>query len=124
MKIKSPILYCCYNRLDLIKKSIKEIQNIECKKIYIAIDGPKKNIEDEKKNVEIVKYIKSIKFISQVTILQRDKNLGCKIAISDAINWFFQNEELGIILEEDLIPSKSFFQFCDYLLEKYKNEKK
>ena len=91
MKIKSPILYCCYNRLDLIKKSIKEIQNIECKKIYIAIDGPKKNIEDEKKNVEIVQYIKSIKFISQVTILERDKNLGCKIAISDAINWFFQN---------------------------------
>ena len=124
MKIKSPILYCCYNRLDLIKKSIKELQNIECKKIYIAIDGPKKNIDDEKKNVEIVQYIKSIKFISQVTILERDKNLGCKIAISDAINWFFQNEELGIILEEDLIPSKSFFQFCDYLLEKYKNEEK
>ena len=40
----------------------------------------------KKKNVEIVKYIKSIKFISQVTILERDKNLGCKFAISDAIN--------------------------------------
>ena len=41
MKINSPILYCCYNRLDLIKKSIKHIQNIDCKKIYLAIDGPK-----------------------------------------------------------------------------------
>ncbi len=53
----------------------------------------------------------------------RKKNLGCKIAISEAINWFFQQEELGIILEEDLLPSKAFFQFCDYALEKYKNNK-
>ena len=35
-------------------------------------------------------------------------------AISSAIDWFFEKEESGIILEEDLIPSSSFFLFCDY----------
>ena len=50
MKINCPVLYCCYNRLDLIKKSLKIIENIECKKIYIAIDGPKENLDDIKKN--------------------------------------------------------------------------
>ena len=43
MKINSPILFCCYNRLNLIKKSINIIKNIECKKIYIFLDGPKSN---------------------------------------------------------------------------------
>ncbi len=124
MKIKSPILYCCYNRLDLIKKSLPILKNIECKKIYISIDGPKNNAEDININNEIKQYIKELKFFSQVSILERDENLGCKIAVSNAINWFFENEEFGIILEEDLLPSQNFFLFCDYALEKYKYEEK
>ena len=122
MKINCPVLYCCYNRLDLIKKSLKIIENIECKKIYIAIDGPKENLDDIKKNNEVLKYIKSINFKSNISILSREKNLGCKVAISEAINWLFQNEEQGIILEEDLLPNQSFFKFCDNLLEKYKDK--
>ena len=85
MKIKSPILYCCYNRLDLIKKSLPILKNIECKKIYISIDGPKNNAEDININNEIKQYIKELKFFSQVSILERDENLGCKIAVSNAI---------------------------------------
>ena len=77
MKINCPVLYCCYNRLDLIKKSLKIIENIECKKIYIAIDGPKENLDDIKNN-EVLKYIKSINFKSNISILSREKNLGCK----------------------------------------------
>ena len=34
MKINSPILFCCYNRLNLKKKSINIIKNIECKNLY------------------------------------------------------------------------------------------
>ena len=60
MKIESPILYCCYNRLDLIKKSLDIIQKIECKKIYISIDGPKNTSQDIKKNQDILNYIQKL----------------------------------------------------------------
>ena len=53
----------------------------------------------------------------------REKNLGCKNAVSKAINWFFDNEEMGIILEDDCLPNLNFFLFCEELLNKYKNEK-
>ena len=124
MNIKSPILYCCYNRLDLIKKSIQIIKNINCKKIYIAVDGPKDIEKDRKNNIEIKNFIKQDLLSSDVEILFREKNLGCKKAISESINWFFRNEERGIILEEDLYPADSFFKFCDYALEKYEIKKK
>lgn len=124
MKINSPILYCCYNRLDLIKQSISLIQKINCKKIYISIDGPKQNELDFEKNKEVRNFIKNMKFSSNVEILERSKNLGCKLAVSEAINWLFKNEEFGIILEEDLLPSSDFFSFCDKLLKKYKDEEK
>ena len=38
----------------------------------------------------------------------------------EAISWFFENEEEGIVLEDDCIPNITFFKFCDTLLEKYR----
>ena len=74
MNIKSPILYCCYNRLDLIKKSIQIIKNINCKKIYIAVDGPKDIEKDRKNNIEIKNFIKQIYFCFRCgNIVQRKK---------------------------------------------------
>lgn len=52
--------------------------------------------------------------------LFRDENLGCKYAVSSAIDWFFENEEEGIILENDSLPSDFFLFFCDAMLEKYR----
>ena len=40
-----------------------------------------------------------------------------------ATNWFFENEDYGIILEDDLVPDKSFFEYCEILLDKYKEKK-
>ena len=77
MKIKSPILYCCYNRLDLINKSLKILKDISCSTLYIAVDGPKHQ-QDKIIVDEVIKYIKKIKFKSNVKFLIRNKNLGCK----------------------------------------------
>jgi hypothetical protein len=42
--------------------------------------------------------------------------------VSSAIDWFFENEEEGIILEDDCLPSQSFFWFCEELLERYRDD--
>lgn len=124
MEIKSPILYCCYNRIANVKKSISILKNIYCPKIYIALDGPKNQNDDVKKCLEVKKFIQESKFNSKVVYLIRSKNLGCKKAIAYSIDWFFEKENKGIILEDDLIPCDEFFKFCDYGLKKYENNNK
>ncbi len=37
-----------------------------------------------------------------------------------AIDWFFENEEAGIILEDDCHPSQDFFRFQDEMLDRYR----
>ena len=69
-------------------------------------------------------YFKKIDWECKVHLKFNNKNLGCKKSVINAINWFFENEESGIILEEDCIPNESFFYFCAALLDKYKNNKK
>ena len=51
------------------------------------------------------------------------KNLGSRDNPIKGINWLFSLEKKGIILEDDCIPDKSFFKYCEELLGKYENDK-
>src|SRR5882757_4165294 len=48
------------------------------------------------------------------------KNLNCGVGPSSAFTWFFEHEEEGIILEDDCLPSQSFFWYCQELLERFR----
>ncbi|MEM5831267.1 MAG: nucleotide-diphospho-sugar transferase [Candidatus Aenigmatarchaeota archaeon] len=123
-KLKTPVLFLVFNRLKTTKKVFNEIKKVKPKKFYIAADGPR-NEKEKYKTESVREYILThINWPCKVKTLFREKNLGCRYAVSSAITWFFQNERMGIILEDDCLPSQSFFRFCQELLEKYKNEKK
>jgi hypothetical protein len=79
--------------------------------LYIAADGPRKNRHGEYEKCEETRRIATqIDWNCEVNkTLFRDENLGCGKAVSDAVSWFFQNEEEGIILEDDILPHPDFF---------------
>ena len=118
--MKLPVLLLIYNRPSQTKRLLDILLKFNVKNIYISIDGAKNNDIDKQlsKNIEFI--IKSYqKKIWKINRLK--KNYGCKLAVERGINWFFKNVESGIILEDDCIPTKSFFLFCEKLLVKYKN---
>ncbi len=124
MKIISPpVLFLVFNRLEYTKKSFAQIQKAKPKKLYIASDGPREEVTGENKIVQEVRdyILKNINWKCQIKTLFRGKNLGCKIAVSQAITWFFEHEEMGITLEDDCVPSLSYFSFCNAMLKKYRN---
>lgn len=124
--MNTPILYLVFNRPDLVKKSFKKIQELKPKRLFIAGDGPREGFEEDKKKCKEVKEIISngICWDCEVNYLYREINLGCGIAVSEAISWFFENVEEGIILEDDCLPDISFFPFCEELLQRYRGNKK
>lgn len=122
----TPILFLVFNRLDTTKQVFSAIQKAKPKKLYIASDGPRNNKEGEREIVESVRdyVLSNIDWECEIRTLFRENNLGCKVAVSSAIDWFFENEEEGIIIEDDCLPDLSFFQFCQELLEKYRNDER
>ena len=44
---KNAVLYCCYNRPEIVIRSIIHLNNSSINKIYIFRDGPKNNIKDK-----------------------------------------------------------------------------
>ena len=42
--------------------------------------------------------------------------------MTSGINWIFDHVEECIFLEDDCLPSASFFPFCEQLLERYRHD--
>lgn len=121
---KTPILFIIFNRKEVTEKVFAEIQKIKPGKLYIAADGPRKNIQQDAENCKQTRdaVLNNINWECEVKTLLRDENLGCRKAVSSAITWFFENEEKGIILEDDCLPDVSFFHFCSLMLEHYQDK--
>ena len=122
----TPILYLIFNRPNLVEITFSAICEIKPKKLFIAADGPRLDNLDDVLNCMLARqYVLSkIDWECDVKTLFRDTNYGCGIAVSSAISWFFEDVEEGIILEDDCLADKSFFNFCALLLNKYRSNHK
>jgi hypothetical protein len=122
--LNTAVLFLVFNRLDVTKQVFQAIRQAKPPRLYIAADGARKNKEGEAAKVIAVRdhVLESIDWDCEVKTLFREENLGCKYAVSGAIDWFFEQEEMGIILEDDCLPSQSFFWFCEELLLRYKGD--
>lgn len=119
----TPILLIVFNRPKETNVVFEQIRKLKPKHLYIAADGPRINHETDIINCEQVKSIfVNIDWDCEIKTFYNELNLGCKIAVSGAIKWFFNNVEFGIVLEDDCVPDLSFFKFCEELLVKYKDD--
>jgi len=104
-------------------KTFQAIRGARPNRLYIAADGPRSDAPGEDKLCESVREVANLAdWPCEVKTLFQEKNLGCKKAVSTAITWFFEQEEKGIILEDDVLPDPSFFKYCDELLERFRSE--
>jgi hypothetical protein len=119
----SAVLFLVFNRPEPTARVFEAIRRAKPKKLYVASDGPRSSRPDEAKKVMEARHIATaVDWDCEVITLFRDGNLGCKRAVSGAISWFFEQEEEGIILEDDCLPAPDFFGYCDSLLVKYRHD--
>jgi hypothetical protein len=118
-----PILLILWRRPKLFEKQLSILRKVKPRYLYIAVDGEREG-EDYKEESKLIKQtkelIKEIDWDVQLFTLIREKNLGCGLAVSSAIDWFFENNEEGIIIEDDVIPEFGFFNFMESQLNKWR----
>ena len=121
-QFSAPILLVLFNRPQYFHQTAASINKSNPSKLYIHIDGPRDG-DDIKKINEIKGLLDEVNPSIDKEILIQEDNLGCRAGMVSAIDWFFENEDFGIILEDDCIPHESFYEYCSKLLIEFKNEK-
>lgn len=122
--MKTPLLILIFNRPKETRQLLIYLQKIKPKKIYVFSDGPRNNnLSDIINNNNCKSLFKKLKWKCSIKKKYLKNNLGCKNAVSKGISWFFKNEKYGIILEDDCMPTLGFFNFCEWGLKKFKDNK-
>ncbi len=117
-----PILLLVFKRPDLTQKVFDRVREIQPKQLFVSADGARPHKAGEAEQVAATRQIfEQVDWDCEVKTLYRDTNLGCRKAVSGGINWFFEQVEMGIVLEEDCIPDLTFFGFAKEMLERYED---
>ncbi|MEJ8842212.1 hypothetical protein WG954_07445 [Lacibacter sp. H375] len=121
----TPVLFIIFNRPNTTKKVFECIRMAQPSKLFIAADAARESHPTDKERCDAARAIvQKIDWPCEVRTLFREKNLGCGEAVSEAINWFFSENEEGIILEDDCLPHPDFFVFANQMLQHYRNDKR
>lgn len=123
--IDIPVLLIFFARPEPFAKVFKQVKAARPSKIYLYQDGPR---HDHPKDIEGIlacrKIALDIDWNCEIHTFFQSENVGCDPSEYIAQKWMFKTEEMGIVLEDDDVPSLSFFPFCKELLEKYKDDER
>lgn len=123
--VKSPILFITFVRPEYARYSWNAIKEAKPEKLYFYSNKGRIDKEGEiEKNNEIRDYIKEIDWPCNLYTYFREECVDIYTSLWGAIDWLFDNEDYGIIIEEDCVATQAFFQFCDDLLPRYANAQK
>ena len=121
---KLPVLMIVFNRPETTEKVFAAVREYAPEKLYVSADGPREGKPDAEGCAAVRAIFDRVDWPCEVKTRFRDRNLGCRKAPPDGISWFFEQEEEGVILEDDCLPSQDFFRFCAEMLERYRNDER
>lgn len=118
-----PVLVTAFKRADTTRQVFESLRIARPPRLYFACDGGR-NEKEWQQCAEVRALAGMVDWPCELHTRFSDVNRGSKWGMSEAISWFFDHEEEGIVLEDDIVPAQSFFPFCAELLERYRNDER
>ncbi len=119
---KVPVLLILYNRVEETHNVFQILRTVQPTQLYVAGDGPRPDSTLDRLHAYQARSVVQPEWPCQTHHLWQEEHLGKNRMIEAAIRWFFSQEEEGIILFDDTLPSYDFFPYCEELLGKYRND--
>jgi hypothetical protein len=122
--MNTPVLLIAWRRPHTLRQVINAIRPVAPTRLYVACDGPNPERPGDAEKVAATRALidHEIDWPCQIEHLYSVVNQGCRLGVSRAITWFFEQVEEGIILEDDCVPHPDFFPYCTTLLERYRHD--
>jgi len=117
-----PILLIAWRRPETLRQVIDAIRPLAPSRIFVACDGPNPERPGEAEKVFATRAVieHEIDWPCQIERLYYDVNQGCRLGVSRAITWFFQQVGESIILEDDCVPHPDFFPYYATMPENFR----
>ena len=119
---ETPVALIIFNRPEQTKRVFEILQNVKPKVLLIIGDGPRDNVaRDQNLVAQCREMVSAVSWDCEVHTNFSDINLGCRTRVSSGLRWVFSLVDEAIILEDDCLPSSSFFPFMSEMLNRYRD---
>ena len=119
---ETAILLIIFNRPETTRRVFEMIKKQKPKHFFVAADGPRLDRPDDIEKCKAARDVIQVDWDCEFHTLYRDENRGCGKGPAEAITWFFENVDEGIILEDDCLPASYFFYYCQQLLQHFRKD--
>lgn len=117
------VLLIFFVRVEQTELVFNEIKRARPSRLFLYQDGARRGRVNDAINIKRCRdIVEDIDWECEVHRMYQDENVGCDPSEFIAQKWMFEHVDRGIILEDDDVPSQSFFPFCAELLERYKDD--
>lgn len=124
-KLDVAVLLIFFCREKQFKEVYEQVRKARPARLYLYQDGPREGRENDRTGIAACRKIaENIDWDCDVHTWYQEKNVGCDPSEFLAQKWMFETETKGIIIEDDDVPSQSFFPYCKELLDRYENDER
>ena len=119
------VLLLFFTRSDTFRQVFEAVRQARPSMLLLYQDGPRG--ERDKAGIEACREIVSDEHIDWECEVHRqylDHNQGCDPSGFLSHQWAFSIADKVIILEDDVVPSQSFFPFCKEMLDRYEHDER
>jgi hypothetical protein len=122
---RTPVVLLTFNRPALTRRVLEAVAQARPSRLYVVSDGPRPGNEGDTKSVaEVRALFDSLSWPCDVIRDFAPTNLGLRTRVSSGLAAAFARDERLIVLEDDCLPDRSFFAYCDALLERYVDDER
>lgn len=120
-----PVILIIFKRPDTTARVFEAIREARPKRLFIVADGPRPGRASEADQCARARAVTdAVDWPCEVVRDFSSANLGCKQRVASGISAAFERVDRAIILEDDCVPSPSFFTYCQELLERYAQDER
>lgn len=122
-RLRAPVAFLIFNRPETTRRVFDAIRDVQPSRLYVIADGPRPDHPGDDEKCRLARaVVDSVDWPCEVVSRFGATNLGSMGNISTGLDWLFSIEKEAVILEDDCLPDRSFFRFCDELLETYRDD--
>ena len=122
--VASPVIYILFNRPEVTRQTFGALRQLRPARLYLIADGPRPDRPDDlalcRETREVVEAL--LDWECEVTRDYADTNLGCGRRLATGLTAAFALLGEAIVLEDDILPHRDFFPFCDAMLAAHRDD--
>jgi hypothetical protein len=120
---RAPVVLLLFRRPECTARVFERIRRARPPVLYLVADGPR-GADDEEGCERARAAVARVDWPCEVRRDYAAGNLGLRERVVSGLGFVFGECERAVVLEDDCLPDPTFFDYCDAVLERWKDDER